>query len=175
MSAVSLLPTLTALADDSAAQVVRFEGPDLSIQGPVMETQFGRSTFKEGIIELKGKKYKIFTNSRYGNIGALGVDNTAEHQEVLFFTSSFKESVTESKLPVVASQSFDGCLLTPYNALAVVYDVTGVEIKDENGASLDFTDASAMKKHLMPNLNRTLENSKSSAGYCRTIEQVPAK
>lgn len=171
----SLALTLPAFAAPGKQEIVRFEGPGLSIQGPGQVTEWGRPTFKEGVIELDGKKFQIFVNSRYGKIGALAVDNSSEKSVVLYFDSSFRDSETAVGNPVeAAAQSFEGCNES-YNSYVVVYDVTGVDIKDENGNVLNLKDRKVFRTQMLPNLTRTLENSKSAKGYCRMIEQVPAK
>lgn len=145
-----------------------FKGDGFEITGTSEWTKFGRLTFREGRILWQGKQYKIVTSSLYGNVGAVSVEEGEKGKRFLFLSSSFAEKV-QGETPAMHALTYTGCEGRAYNAVAIVYDVEGVNVTDHQGTVLNLQSASDVKKKLFPALISNAANSKWSAGACLDI------
>ena len=174
----TVLALLMVLSVGASAQqpeekkLTTFKGDGLEITGTSEWTKFSRLTFREGRILWEGKQYKIVTSSLYGNIGAVSVEEGEKGKRFLFFTSSFNDEKVQGETPAMHALSYSGCEGRAYNAVAVVYDVEGVEVTDAQGTVLNLQSAADVKKKLFPALISNPKNSKWSAGACLEIEPV---
>lgn len=159
-----------------------FVGEGFSLTGTPHSTMFKKITFKHGMIELDGEKFVIVTSSRYGDVGAVSLNYTETNKRVLFLSSSFsvEEIVVAGNNPLFSAEAYSNCLQTPYNAVAIVYDITGHEVLDMKGNPIPLDNAiefveggvnvsKILKKELFPALTQIDGNAKSSHGVCKVI------
>lgn len=187
------LTLLSALVGMSLAQAqetpeqkkVSFVGDGFAITGPSHSTMFKKLTFQHGMIQLNGEKFVIVTSSKYGDIGAVSLNYSETNKRVLFLSSSFSadEVVVANNNPLYSADAYQSCLNAPYNAVAIVYDLTGHEVLDLKGNPIPLDNAievtndgvyvaKGLKKDLFPALVHVDGNAKSSLGFCKLLQQV---